>query len=42
MNNLTNHTLIESLLLDKEAHTLNRVGRVHMDYLSLWRSWLNS
>lgn len=38
---LTNETLLESLLLDKQAFTLQRVGRRNMTAYELWWSWLN-
>ena len=36
-----NDTLLESLLLDKAAFTLQRVGRKHMSAFQLWEAWVN-
>jgi hypothetical protein len=35
-----NDILLESLLLDKAAHTLQRVGRRNMSAQELWHDWL--
>jgi len=40
LSNLTNENLLESLLLDKQAFTLQRVGRRNMTALELWTAWL--
>lgn len=42
MQNLTNDRLLDDLLLDKWAFTLQCVGRKNMTALELWHRWIES
>ena len=42
INNLTNETLLDDMLIDMYIFRLRCVGRKHMTGEQLWDKWLNS
>lgn len=40
MDNLTNHGMLEDMLLDLYIYRLRRVGRKHLTVYQMWQEWI--